>query len=319
MGNEATYQQPCYSIGTVARLTGLSTHTLRMWERRYGLGASRRTASGQREFTKVDLDHLKLIKQLIDDGMRIGDIAKLPKKTLTGLRQHEPAGMDKVLSDDSIDTIVIGHQLAMLFGEHSKRYPQLNIELPDNNTIDWLLKDSAATSAKVFFLHIDALNKSCVSRIKQLKKDTNSIFLHYHYASPELINRLDDMGVTTVRGNIDISHIDDLVKLAIEQQNFTTLLQQSAEKFNVSLPASKPHVFNQSQLTAASQIDNKLDCQCPSHLTEIISSLNTFEEYSQQCEAGNWKEAAIHACIYAYTSQARHLMEKALLAVIEEH
>jgi len=31
----------------------------------------------------------------------------------------------------------------------------------------------------------------------------------------------------------------------------------------------------------------------------------------------NWKDAAVHASIYAYTCQARHLMEKALQSALE--
>ena len=36
--------RPLYGIGTVARLTGLKPDTLRVWERRYGLGASNKSA-----------------------------------------------------------------------------------------------------------------------------------------------------------------------------------------------------------------------------------------------------------------------------------
>ena len=36
--------RPLYGIGTVARLTGLKPDTLRVWERRYGLGASHKSA-----------------------------------------------------------------------------------------------------------------------------------------------------------------------------------------------------------------------------------------------------------------------------------
>ncbi|RCL44621.1 MAG: MerR family transcriptional regulator, partial [Halieaceae bacterium] len=35
--------RPLYGIGTVARLTGLKSDTLRVWERRYGLGASHKS------------------------------------------------------------------------------------------------------------------------------------------------------------------------------------------------------------------------------------------------------------------------------------
>ncbi|MEL7297161.1 MAG: MerR family DNA-binding transcriptional regulator, partial [Pseudomonadota bacterium] len=37
-----------YSIGAVARLTGISTHTLRIWERRYAAIVAERTDSGRR-------------------------------------------------------------------------------------------------------------------------------------------------------------------------------------------------------------------------------------------------------------------------------
>ena len=33
----------------------------------------------------------------------------------------------------------------------------------------------------------------------------------------------------------------------------------------------------------------------------------------------NWRDAAVHSCIYAYTSQARWLMEKALDLVLQSH
>ena len=57
----------------------------------------------------------------------------------------------------------------------------------------------------------------------------------------------------------------------------------------------------------------------PQASSKLIQSLNEFEEYSSSCSAEDWHEAAVHACIYAYTSQARWLMEKALAAALEEH
>ena len=42
--------RPLYGIGTVARLTGLKSDTLRVWERRYGLGASYKSPTGRRQY-----------------------------------------------------------------------------------------------------------------------------------------------------------------------------------------------------------------------------------------------------------------------------
>ena len=78
--------RPLYGIGTVARLTGLKPDTLRVWERRYGLGASFKSASGRRQYTQADLEHLQLIAALVNDGARIGEVASSERKTLELLK-----------------------------------------------------------------------------------------------------------------------------------------------------------------------------------------------------------------------------------------
>ena len=54
-------------------------------------------------------------------------------------------------------------------------------------------------------------------------------------------------------------------------------------------------------------------------LSVMIEQLAEFEAYSANCSVENWKDAAVHATIYALTSQARWLMEKALDTVVSEH
>jgi DNA-binding transcriptional MerR regulator len=81
--------RPLYGIGTVARLTGLKPDTLRVWERRYGLGASHKSASGRRQYTQADLEHLQLVAGLVEGGARIGEIAKAERKTLEMLTRQQ--------------------------------------------------------------------------------------------------------------------------------------------------------------------------------------------------------------------------------------
>ena len=81
--------RPLYGIGTVARLTGLKSDTLRVWERRYGLGASYKSATGRRQYTQSDLDHLQLVSALVKQGVRIGEIAASDRKTLEVLLQQQ--------------------------------------------------------------------------------------------------------------------------------------------------------------------------------------------------------------------------------------
>ncbi|MBO0684026.1 MAG: MerR family transcriptional regulator [Candidatus Dormibacteraeota bacterium] len=58
-----TDETPAYRIGEIAAMAGLSTHTIRDWERRYQVVSPHRTASNQRRYTIDDLEHLVRFKQ----------------------------------------------------------------------------------------------------------------------------------------------------------------------------------------------------------------------------------------------------------------
>jgi PAS domain S-box-containing protein len=59
-----------FTVGEVASMTGLSTHTLRVWERRYGALEPARTAARQRRYSREDVDFLLRVKQLSRAGGR---------------------------------------------------------------------------------------------------------------------------------------------------------------------------------------------------------------------------------------------------------
>lgn len=63
-----------YTIGTVAKLTGVGAITLRAWERRYGLIEPIRKESGHRLFTREHIDQINRITSLIESGMRVSQI-----------------------------------------------------------------------------------------------------------------------------------------------------------------------------------------------------------------------------------------------------
>ncbi|MDL1950237.1 MerR family transcriptional regulator, partial [Acidobacteria bacterium ACD] len=47
-------ETPRHRIGAVARLTGISTHALRVWERRYGTLKPQRSDGGDRLYSDGD-------------------------------------------------------------------------------------------------------------------------------------------------------------------------------------------------------------------------------------------------------------------------
>lgn len=75
------------SIGAVERDTGLSKDTLRVWERRYGFPRPQRDGFGERMYSVDEVDKLRAIKRLLDQGHRPGKIIDLALPQLHELAQ----------------------------------------------------------------------------------------------------------------------------------------------------------------------------------------------------------------------------------------
>jgi len=75
------------TIADVERETGISRDTLRIWERRYGFPAPQRNQRSERIYTGKQLEQLRIIKQLLDKGMRPGKLAALNLQQLRLLAQ----------------------------------------------------------------------------------------------------------------------------------------------------------------------------------------------------------------------------------------
>ena len=77
-----------YRIQAVAKSTGVSEHALRVWERRYGSLSSQRSPAGYRLYTDEDIAHIRMLKELLDQGHSIGEIARLTPRELERLRDR---------------------------------------------------------------------------------------------------------------------------------------------------------------------------------------------------------------------------------------
>lgn len=59
-------EEPSFSVSEVSAMVGLSPHTIRIWERRYGLIAPRRSPAGHRRYDLDDIETLQRMKHLAD-------------------------------------------------------------------------------------------------------------------------------------------------------------------------------------------------------------------------------------------------------------
>lgn len=66
-----------YPIRTVAEKTGLSVHTIRAWEKRYGVLDPVRTETNRRMYRDADIGRLILLQRAVEAGHSIGTISGL--------------------------------------------------------------------------------------------------------------------------------------------------------------------------------------------------------------------------------------------------
>ncbi|HET7544475.1 MAG TPA: MerR family transcriptional regulator [Polyangiaceae bacterium] len=74
-----------YSIRVASRLSGVSSDTLRMWERRYGFPKPGRNGSQVRVYTDADIERLVLIARALKAGFRSGEVIHHGAEELRGL------------------------------------------------------------------------------------------------------------------------------------------------------------------------------------------------------------------------------------------
>ena len=81
-------EQQAISISAVERETGVSKDTLRIWERRYGFPQPKRDVGGDRLYPYTQVDRLRMIKRLIDAGLRPGKLIPCTDKRLLELAEE---------------------------------------------------------------------------------------------------------------------------------------------------------------------------------------------------------------------------------------
>ena len=65
-----------YVISVAAELAGMHPQTLRIYERK-GLLEPARTSGGSRRYSQADIDHLRRIQELTDEGLNLAGVKKV--------------------------------------------------------------------------------------------------------------------------------------------------------------------------------------------------------------------------------------------------
>ena len=76
MSDSNSQMRAVYIISVAAELAGVHPQTLRIYERK-GLLEPARTTGGSRRYSQADIDHLRRIQELTDEGLNLAGVKKV--------------------------------------------------------------------------------------------------------------------------------------------------------------------------------------------------------------------------------------------------
>jgi DNA-binding transcriptional MerR regulator len=303
-----------YRIGAVARLTGISPDTLRIWERRYDIVEPERTPKGGRLYSQQDVTRLTMIKTLVDQGHAISTVANLSAEELNRrLNMAQPANLPPPGSGQH-EVCVVGQAISVR-ACNTERLPE-GLELAGAYTdLGAFLEDE--TTCDTLVIELPFLDRGVARDLNspELRKRANRIIVIYAFSPSNIVSQLQRYGLQTLRAPVALEHIWQHCQLTQSRK-----LDWQPPDWDPRVASNEPvppKRFSHEQLVRLSQITTSLECECPHHMASVIEQLAAFEDYSARCEVTTKQDAALHGYLHQMSSRARWLMEVALERLAE--
>ena len=315
-------KQPTYRIGAIANLTGLSTHTIRAWERRYGMVLSDRSEGGTRLYDANSLDRLRLIKKLLDHGESISMICNLNKEELKERLAQFPHQLFEKFTQPAHNSaelrvlkVVTAGQSTLERNEFSIR-PNLKLKIAkhceDENQLETYLGNPTHLSeieAVVLFEDLLSSQKSKILSPWLTKYKRLQWIVIFSMGSGRELSQLYENGVKTIKGPLPVEVLVDSIALHIQPSLSVVTVVESDPT-----PAPVP-LFSIEQLNRLGNLNSSIQCECPSHMSTLIHNLIAFEKYCETCENESPEDAALHAELGKETAKSRAILEQMLIKV----
>lgn len=320
-----------FGIGEVSRLTGISDHALRVWERRYRVVDPGRTETRRREYTREDIRRLSLIKMLVDAGHAIRHLAPLGTEALEArLRETQPAGNGNGPAEVSWTA---GPTRVAFAGSLSRDVlraaadagPGLQI-VGEFITAEELGSTLRPGAIDLVVVECPTVFEEEVAAIQQLVESLHArrAVMIYRFAKTQALQPADKdiRCITALRAPVTADELR-LACLADAQPARALARRSQTGTGETAFPAPAgvidlpPRLFNDRQLARIARHSSVVQCECPQHLANLLASLAAFESYSAECENRNEEDAQLHAYLHRVTADCRAEMEAALSHLME--
>ncbi len=288
------------TIGAVANLTGVPSHTLRKWESRHSIVVPQRSESGRRFYDNSHVHRLLLVKRLMSEGHALGELARLGTEALESLSLRH----DKSRSETLVDGVdVVGLNLAPLF-ERTEPKICLGHSIFAQTLESWLNQTNRPLRHhKTLLVESDTLPDTTVEQLIKLRNGAyQRVIIVYTFAPRRIEQLLASHGIQALKSPVTADHLRTMMN--------TKSLDVSSEPAQIGVSAFTPE-----QLSSIASISPSLHCECPNHIAKLLIDITGFEKYCLQCKDDDPKEKALHAQLAEMTARARTIFESALRSV----
>ena len=283
-----------YRIGLTTQITGIRPETLRAWERRYEVVKPIRTDAGDRLYTQADIDRLLLIKKLVDNGDAISAVANLNIENLEKRISSCKTAISSVGKND-LNFILLGRTILDKKSLDSMRLNMIDVVQDPRN-----IKSNYHCKIDFVIAEVPTVNQGTFQMIQKILKQSKAskLLCAYDFGKESDIATLTSQDTGTI--SLPLNH-SDITNWCSD--NFPNYMQST----------STDRLLTDQDISNIVSAGSTINCECPSHLGDLINKLAAFEKYSSECEARNAKDAEIHDELESTAAKSRYLLEEVLI------
>ena len=304
-----------YKIGAIARLTGITPMTIRMWQTRYDAVSPVRTEGKQRLYTERDLTKLSLLKELTDHGDSIGMVAGLTVEELENRLKEQTlkrGTREKQTNHTPIKVAVLGYGFPQLGNADVGAYAAPLELVGQFNPENALSNEIKACQPDLLIFQIASLQPDSPGLIEEAIEHSGAqgACVVYAFGPKKVVRDITNGLILPLRAPVNVQELT----LAANHLLKSAERPRAEDETAVQIQQRR---YSDPQLWEIVNQPNAIKCECPQHLSHILFSLNNFEAYMKDCENRNTKDAEVHQYLHKVAAESRACLEKAMDKLVE--
>ena len=304
-----------YKIGAIARLTGITPMTIRMWQTRYDAVSPVRTEGKQRLYTERDLTKLSLLKELTDHGDSIGMVAGLTVEELENRLKEQTlkrGTREKQTNHTPIKVAVLGYGFPQLGNADVGAYAAPLELVGQFNPENALSNEIKACQPDLLIFQIASLQPDSPDLIEEAIEHSGAqgACVVYAFGPKKVVRDITNGLILPLRAPVNAQELTLAANHLLKSAERPRAEDETAAQI-------QQRRYSDPQLWEIVNQPNAIKCECPQHLSHILFSLNNFEAYMKDCENRNTKDAEVHQYLHKVAAESRACLEKAMDKLVE--